>query len=170
MPAVTRSATKKQTARNRRAQRRQQQQEEPARQPQRRRRDHRQEENEENVHVREERNQNQLPEQQEIFDPFEEHQQEPYQHEPPRQHQQDEHQQEGVYGPRHMHPLVYQFLQYRKHRPKPHFQPQGFFCGSPNNANGRPLGSPYQCLRKGFGASSSSFIRDLDSFFNEMGL
>ena len=79
----------------------------------------------------------------------------------------EEQNQNNHYHQQQLHPFVYQFLQYRKHRPKPQYQPQGLFCGNPNNANGRPLGSSYQCLRKGFGASSSSFIRDLDAFIRE---
>ncbi len=74
-----------------------------------------------------------------------------------------------VQGPQNLHPLVYNFINYRKNRPRPHYQPgQGIFCGSPQNLpQGRELGTNYKCLRKGFGASSSAFIRDLDAFIRE---
>ena len=94
--------------------------------------------------------------------------QDEYQDEP-QNHHNNQDQDVPIHGPQNLHPLVYNFLNYRKNRPRPHYQPgQGIFCGSPQNLpHGRELGTNYKCLRKGFGASSSSFIRDLDSFIRQ---
>ncbi len=62
--------------------------------------------------------------------------------------------------------MVKEFLEFRKKQKKsPKKRSRKSFCGSPKNKGKRRMGSPYECLKRGYGSSSSSFISDLDKFF-----
>jgi hypothetical protein len=65
-----------------------------------------------------------------------------------------------------MHPLLREFLEYRKtikRRSKRSHKKS--FCGSPKNRGKKRMGSPHECLKRGYGMSNHTFIKDLDKFF-----
>ena len=65
-----------------------------------------------------------------------------------------------------MHPMVKDFLEFRKTQKRsPKKSSKKSFCGSPKNKGRKRMGSPHECLKRGYGASSSSLISDLDKFF-----
>ena len=66
-----------------------------------------------------------------------------------------------------MHPIVKEFLEFRKKQKKSPYKtnPKKSFCGSPKNKGSRRMGTQYECLKRGYGSSTNSFIKDLDKFF-----
>jgi len=67
-----------------------------------------------------------------------------------------------------MHPLVEEFLEFRKtiKRRKSKRSPRKSFCGKRSNRGSKRMGTPNECLKRGYGASQQAFIKDLDKFFN----
>jgi hypothetical protein len=72
-----------------------------------------------------------------------------------------------------MHHLVKEFLEFRKTIKKNSRQfkrSKRSFCGDKKNSRGRRMGSPYECLKRGYGSSNHTFIKDLDKFFKHIHL
>ncbi len=68
-----------------------------------------------------------------------------------------------------MHHLVKEFLEFRKTLKRPtRRSPRKSFCGNKKNSRGRKMGSPYECLKRGYGSSNNTFIKDLDKFFKHL--
>ncbi len=70
-------------------------------------------------------------------------------------------------SPKKLHPIVKEFLEFRKTIKKsPKRSPRRkSFCGNTKNKGSRRMGSPHECLKRGYGSSNHSFINDLDLFF-----
>jgi hypothetical protein len=65
-----------------------------------------------------------------------------------------------------MHPLLKEFLEYRKTlKRRSKRSRKNSFCGSPKNKGKKKMGSPQECLKRGYGMSNYTFIKDLDKFF-----
>jgi hypothetical protein len=67
-----------------------------------------------------------------------------------------------------MHPLLEEFLEFRKtikHKSKR--SPKKSFCGKRSNRGSKRMGTPNECLKRGYGSSQHTFIKDLNKFFNK---
>ena len=66
-----------------------------------------------------------------------------------------------------MHKLTKEFLTYRRSikRKSQKRSKRKSFCGNPKNKGSRRMGTSYECLKRGYGASSNILISDLDKFF-----
>ena len=73
-------------------------------------------------------------------------------------------------SPKKLHPIVKEFLEFRKSIKKSPVKKRSkrrSFCGNTKNKGQRKMGSPHECLKRGYGASNHSFINDLDAFFRK---
>jgi hypothetical protein len=67
-----------------------------------------------------------------------------------------------------MHPLLQEFLEFRKTiKRKSKRSPKKSFCGNRSNRGSKRMGTPNECLKRGYGASQQTFIKDLNKFFNK---
>jgi len=68
-----------------------------------------------------------------------------------------------------MHHLVKEFLEFRKTIKRRRSRSnKRSFCGDKKNSRGRRMGSPYECLKRGYGSSNHTFVKDLDKFFKHI--